>query len=96
MLYASRGLLSNECNYGISKLEMLAVVWGVKTLRPYLLGNKFTIITDHSALKGLLNTPRPEGITARWITTLLEYSFEIKYRPGKENRNADFLSRLGY
>ena len=54
------------------------------------------IITDHSALTGLLKTPNPTGIIARWIVTLSEYNFEIKYRPGRVNESADFLSRLGY
>ncbi|KAG2213630.1 hypothetical protein INT45_009323 [Circinella minor] len=96
ILYDSRALSPYKKNYGISKLECLAVVWAIKKLPPYLLSKPFTIITDHSSLRGLLNSPRPEGILARWITILSEYSFEIKYRPGKENTNADFLSRLGY
>ena len=96
IIYASRSLKSSEVNYGVSKLECLAVIWAVKKFRPYLLGKKFTIITDHSALKGLLNTTNPTGIIARWITILSEYEYDIRYRPGKVNESADFLSRLGY
>ncbi|KAG1131334.1 hypothetical protein G6F37_013455 [Rhizopus arrhizus] len=96
IIYASRGLKSTESNYAPTKLECLAVIWAVKMFRPYLLGKKFTIITDHSALNGLLKTPNPTGIIARWITILSEYEFEIKYRPGRINESADFLSRLGY
>ncbi|KAG1043320.1 hypothetical protein G6F43_011674 [Rhizopus delemar] len=96
IIYASRSLKSSEVNYGVSKLECLAVIWAVKLFRPYLLGRKFTIITDHSALKGLLNTTNPTGIIARWITILAEYEYEVKYRPGRVNESADFLSRLGY
>ncbi|KAG1545924.1 hypothetical protein G6F49_010652 [Rhizopus delemar] len=96
VIYASRGLKSTESNYAPTKLECLAVIWAVKLFRPYVLGKKFTIITDHSALNGLLKTPNPTGIIARWITILSEYEFEIKYRPGRVNESADFLSRLGY
>jgi hypothetical protein len=96
IIYASGSLKSSEVNYGVSKLECLAVIWAVKKFRPYLLGKRFKIITDHSALKGLLNTTNPTGIIARWITTLSEYEYEIKYRPGRVNESADFLSRLGY
>ncbi|KAG1445529.1 hypothetical protein G6F55_011924 [Rhizopus delemar] len=96
IIYASRSLKSSEGNYGVSKLECLAVIWAVKLFRPYLLGRKFTIITDHSALKGLLNSTNPIGIIARWITILAEYEYEIKYRPGRVNESADFMSRLGY
>ncbi|EIE79980.1 hypothetical protein RO3G_04685 [Rhizopus delemar RA 99-880] len=96
IIYASRSLKSSEVNYGVSKLECLAVIWAVKLFRPYLLGRKFIVITDHSALKGLLNTTNPTGIIARWITILTEYEYDIKYRPGRINESADFLSRLGY
>ncbi|KAG1535988.1 hypothetical protein G6F49_013064 [Rhizopus delemar] len=95
-MYASRGLKPNETNYAPTKLECLAVIWAVKHFRPYLLGKKFMIITDHSALTGLLKTPNPTGIIARWIVTLSEYDFDIKYRPGRVHESADFLSRLGY
>ncbi|KAG1440226.1 hypothetical protein G6F46_012959 [Rhizopus delemar] len=96
VIFASRGLKSGEVNYAPTKLECLAVVWAVKLFRPYLLGKKFTIITDHSALTGLLKTSNPTGIIARWIVILSEYEFEIKYRPGRVNESADFMSRLGY
>lgn len=96
IIYASRSLKSSEVNYGVSKLECLVIIWAVKLFRPYLLGRKFTVITDHSALKGLLNTTNPTGIIARWITILTEYEYDIKYRPGRINESADFLSRLGY
>lgn len=96
VIYASRSLKSSELNYAATKLECLAVVWAVKMFRPYLLGEKFTIITDHSALTGLLKTKNPTGILARWIAILSEYEYEIKYRPGRVNESADFLSRLGY
>lgn len=96
IMYASRGLISSEVNYAASKLECLAVIWAVKMFRPYLLGKRFTIITDHSALNGLLKTSNPTGILARWIIILSEYEYDIKYRSGRVNQSADFLSRLGY
>ncbi|KAG1514733.1 hypothetical protein G6F45_011487 [Rhizopus arrhizus] len=96
VIYASRSLKSSEVNYAATKLECLAVVWAVKMFRPYLLGEKFTIMTDHSALTGLLKAKNPTGILARWIAILSEYEYEIKYRPGRVNESADFLSRLGY
>jgi predicted aspartyl protease len=93
--YISRGLRGPELNYGVSKLEGLAIVWAVKIFRPYLLGKPFTIITDHAAINGLLKSQEPTGILARWITILNEYEYEVKYRPGRVNECADFLSRLG-
>lgn len=98
VMYASRSTTKGERNYGISKLEMAAVIFALKQFRPYLLGNSFqiTIISDHACLNGLLNTKSPTGILARWLQYLAEYDYTIKYRPGKKNNAADFLSRLGY
>ena len=36
----------------------------------------------------------PKGRRARWIMELQQYNFEIIHRSGKENKNADALSRL--
>lgn len=98
IVFSSRSLHGSEKNYGISKLELLAVVWTVQLYRPYLLGSPFqvTIISDHSSLAELLKTKTPSGILARWIEILSEYNFKIVYRKGKVNEVADFLSRLGH
>ena len=92
--YASRTLQKHEANYGISELEALAVVWAVKHFRVYLYGHHCTVFTDHSALKSLLNTPHPYGRLARWGLALQEMDLDIQYRPGKQNTNADTLSRM--
>ena len=94
--YASRTLSPAEKNYGITEKECLAIIWAVKYFRHYLYGSKFTIITDHSALKWLLNS---SGETAnrrleRWKITLSEYEYDIKYRKGTKHSNADALSRI--
>jgi hypothetical protein len=36
----------------------------------------------------------PSGRRARWIMELQQYDFTIKHRPGKQNANADALSRI--
>jgi hypothetical protein len=86
-----------EKNYPITEQECLAIVWAVEHFHKYLVGKKFTIITDHSALKTLKTSKIPKkGRRARWIMELQQYDFEIKHRPGKNNGNADALSRLKY
>jgi len=49
--YASRSLSNAERNYDTTKRELLSVTFGLRTFRQYLLGRKFTIRTDHSALQ---------------------------------------------
>ena len=91
--YASRSLLKHECNYGITELEGLGVVWAVKHFRPYLYGHSCVVYTDHQALKSLLNTPQPSGKLAWWGMALQEMDLTIQHRSGKHNLNADALSR---
>ena len=91
--YWSRLLTKSERNYCVSDREVLAVVWAVKKCRHFLMGQKFTLITDHSALVHLMNTLDAQGRWARWIVLLLGYTFEIKHRKGSLNAAADALSR---
>ena len=93
LAYASRSLQKHERNYGVTELEALAVVWGVKHFRPYLYGHRCDVYTDHEALKSLLNTPQPSGKLARWGMAIQELDLHIHYRPGGKNQNADALSR---
>ena len=71
---------------------MLSVVYFMKRFKHYLLGKRFLIRADHSALKSLMKTKDPEGQTARWLEALACFNFEIQHRPGKRRTNADALS----
>ena len=93
--YASRSLREAEKNYPITELEGLAVIWGIEHFHKYLIGKKFKIITDHSALKYIKSSKPPrKGRRSRWMMELQQYDFEVKHRSGKSNSNADALSRL--
>jgi hypothetical protein len=91
--YASRTLNSAELNYSTVEKECLAIVWACKHFRPYLLGRKFQILTDHRELTWIFNVKDPSSRLLRWKLLLEEYDYEIKYKPGKQNMNADSLSR---
>ncbi|KAL7873914.1 hypothetical protein SRHO_G00048840 [Serrasalmus rhombeus] len=94
--FASRGLRPaerNMDNYSSMKLELLAVKWAVtEKFREYLLGNKFTILTDNNPLSHL-QTAKLGATEQCWAAQLAAFNFTIKYRPGKSNQNADALSR---
>ena len=92
--YWSRSLVPAEKNYSAPERECLAVVWTLKTLRPYLLYEKFTVHTDHAALRWLLTIEEPSGRLMRWRLRLCEYTFTVKYKKGKANVHGDALSRL--
>jgi hypothetical protein len=92
--YASRTLNKHERNYGVTELECLAVIWAVKHFHHYLHGQRFTVITDHAALRYLMNMTNPVGKLGRWLMTLNGYDLEIINRPGKQHTNVDTLSRI--
>lgn len=94
--YASRALNSPEKNYSVTELETLAVVWAVTHFHSYLYGNRVNVITDHAAVKAVLETPNPTGKHARWCTRVYGRGVRevcITYRAGRENTAADALSR---
>ena len=100
--YASPTLSTAERNHDHLDKGALAVVFGVKKFHKFCMAAHFKIYTDHKPLLGLLHpekvTPlmasRGERRWQRWALTLLAYKYELLYRPGNENGNADGLSRL--
>ena len=91
--FASRLCSAAERNYNVTRRELSAVMFALKTFRQYLLGVKFTIRTDHAALQWLKKTPTPFGQQARWVEQLEEFDYVIQHRPGHQHGNADALSR---
>ena len=92
--YGSRLLSKPERQYCVTRRELLAVVFFSQHFRPYLLGRRFLLRTDHGALVWLQNFRDPEGQLARWLERLQELDFEAVHRKGKNHTNADALSRL--
>ena len=97
--YVSRSLSPAQRNYSAIDKEALAVVWGVKKFHQLLYGKKFTIRTDHKPLLGLFGEKKGVSSQAsprvqRWALTPAAYEYEIQYKAGRTNGNADALSRL--
>jgi hypothetical protein len=49
--YCSRQLSPPETRYSVTELELLAFIFATKQFQCYLYGRKFTVYTDHRALK---------------------------------------------
>ena len=90
--YASRTLTRGEANYSVIQRECLAIVWAMKQFRHYLLGRTFQLMTDHAPLQWLA-AQKVEGLLCRWALAIQEFSFEIVYRKGIANGNADALNQ---
>ena len=60
----------------------------------FLYGAKFTIVSDHKPLTWLRNMKEPSSRLERWLIRIRNFkSFEVEYREGAKNDNADGLSR---
>ena len=96
--YGSRSLTPAEKNYHLhsGKLEFLALKWSVcEQFRDYLYYAKsFTVYTDNNPLTYVLSTAKLNATGHRWVAELADFTFTIKYRPGKINQDADTLSRM--
>ncbi|XP_076830977.1 uncharacterized protein LOC143476602 [Brachyhypopomus gauderio] len=92
--FASRRVSATEQHYPVHQLEFLALKWAiVDKFHDYLYGAKFTVRTDNNPLTYVLTTAKLNATGHRWLAALATYDFDIKYRPGKSNIDADLLSR---
>ena len=91
--YASRALQTAERSYCTTRKELLAVIYGLKHFRQFLLVKRFVCRTDDAALTFLFRTPEPVGQQARYLDLLGEYNMKILHRPGASHQNNDALSR---
>ena len=85
-LFISRTLNKAEERYSTSEKELLAIVWAMKRLRQYLLGNKFKIRTDHRALVWFHNVKDTSSRLPQWRLRMEEYDYDIEHVKGKEKK----------
>ena len=84
----------------MAELEMAAVVYGLTNAGHFTYGaQNIQVYSDHSPLVGLsrkalddIDNPRLMSLFEK----ISHYSFQIHHIPGKVNRPADVLSRLGH
>ncbi|KAF8088651.1 hypothetical protein N665_0532s0015 [Sinapis alba] len=91
--YFSQALSERQKMNSVSKRKLMAIVFDVQKWRHYLIGRKFVVITDQKTLRFLLEQREVNLDYQRWLTNLLLFDFEIKYKLGLENRAEDALSR---
>ena len=93
--YASQTLSKSERNYDGHKLEFIALKWSVtERFHEYLYGGHFEVNTDNNPLTYILTTAKLDATGQRWVANLANYNFNIFYRSGKLNVEADALSRI--
>jgi hypothetical protein len=85
-----------EQNYSIREKELLAILFGLRVWRVYLLDKPFIVETDHKSLESVFSQKSISRRIARWYDELSEYPVTFKYIPGPTNTVADGISRRGY
>ena len=71
--YASRTLNDAQLNYATTEKELLAIVFTFDKFRPYLIGNKVIVHTDHSIIKYLMTKKDAKPRLIRWVLLLQEF-----------------------
>ncbi|KAJ3653992.1 hypothetical protein Zmor_013208 [Zophobas morio] len=93
VLYYSRQTTKEEQRYHSYELETMAVVYTLKAFRIYLIGLKFKVVTDCSAIRATLSKRDLVPRIGRWWLSIQDYTFDVEYRPGHKMSHADALSR---
>ena len=83
-----------QLNYATTKKELLTVVFAFDKFRPYLIGSKVIVFTNHPTIKCLMTKKDVKPRLIRWVLLLQEFDVEIRDKKGSKNMVADHLSRL--
>jgi len=73
--YATRTLNTAELKNETIRIELLALVYGLKQFRQYLTSRHFVIRTDHAALSRLRRISEPMPQLWRWLTFIEEFDY---------------------
>ena len=90
--YSSKALSKLQTRYWATRRQLLAIVTFTRHFHHYLLGRKFTIVTNHTALQWLNKLKDPDGMTARWLERLASFDYTFRHSPGTSIGHADGLS----
>jgi hypothetical protein len=85
--------MPREKKYSITEKECLAVKWVLDTLKYYLLGTHFTLVTDHAPLVWMARGKDTNDQVTRWFLSRQRFSFSVVHRSGAKHGNADAISR---
>jgi transposase InsO family protein len=91
--YMSKKMMPAETRYPVHEQELLAIIQALGTWRHYLMGAKFTVMTDHRSLQYFKTQPQLSNRQMHWKDIIANYDFDIVYIEGKTNVVADGLSR---
>ncbi|TIA77385.1 hypothetical protein E3P98_04154 [Wallemia ichthyophaga] len=90
--YLSQKLNGSQLHWSIRDKELFAIIVAITKWKHYLLGRSITVNTDHKTIETFRKAEFSSRV-AKWSELWAEYDIEVKYKPGKDNKLADALSR---
>ncbi|KAL0367410.1 UNVERIFIED_CONTAM: Transposon Tf2-11 polyprotein [Sesamum radiatum] len=93
VVFESKKLKDVEWRYSVDEKELLAVVHCLRLRWHYLLGSRFVVKTDNTAVSHFMTQPKLTSRQASRQELLAEFHFVLEYRAGSRNHVADALSR---
>lgn len=88
-------LLERQRKYSPTQQELAGLVNALLTHQQHLFGQEITVYTDHQCLIPLLAQPNHvNNRVARFIATVASFNPKVIYKPGKQLKVVDYLSRL--
>ena len=95
--FFSRTLQGSELKHASIEKEAQAIIESVRHCEHFLTGRHFTLTTDQKSVSYMYDQRHKGKIKndkiMRWRLELFCFSFDIVYRPGKDNNPPDPLSR---
>ena len=95
--FMSRSLSKNELHYPAVEKEATATIEEVRKWHHFIAGRHFTIATDQKSVSFMFGNRKRTKVKNNkiqcWRLELASFSYDIKYRPGRENNAPDALTR---
>ena len=91
--FLSKKFSNAQQHYRTHEHKTITVLEALMKWEDKLLGQRFTLVTDHKGLEYFLTQPNLSARQARWWEFLSRFDYDTVHVPGETNRVADCLSR---
>ena len=100
-MYLFRVLTPAKTKYSIIEKEAFALIQEIKRSKKFIVGQHFTVNTDHRALENIFknSSELPKHASnriQRWAIFLCGFDYDILYVRGNTIPHVDALNRLKY
>ena len=91
--FFSQKLTQSQKSWATIEKEAFAVLSSLRKFRHWVWGTDVYVLCDHNPLTYLAEASGKSSKLTRWFLALQEYRLHFRYKPGKQNIAADYLSR---